>query len=72
MLAGSKRTELTITDTKTASVVNSIKASFIRLYAVTPASILDSLMLPHLLDPENEHDDDSAESAIQENALINC
>ncbi|MCT4367841.1 MAG: IS5 family transposase, partial [Synechococcaceae cyanobacterium MAG-AL2] len=29
---------------------------FIRRYAVTPANIHDSQMLPRLLDPENEHD----------------
>ncbi|MFM7238173.1 MAG: transposase, partial [Cyanobium sp.] len=28
---------------------------FIRRYAVTPANIHDSQMLPRLLDPENEH-----------------
>lgn len=36
---------------------------FIRRYAVTPANIHDSQMLPRLLDPENEHDFVWADSA---------
>jgi IS5 family transposase len=36
---------------------------FIRRYAVTPANIHDSQMLPRLLDPENEHDYVWADSA---------
>jgi IS5 family transposase len=36
---------------------------FIPRYAVTPANIHNSLMLPHLLDPENEHDYAWADSA---------
>ena len=36
---------------------------FIRRYAVTPAKIYDSQMLPRLLDPENEHDIAWADSA---------
>jgi len=35
---------------------------FIRLYAVTPANVHDSQMLPRLLDPENEDDDVWADS----------
>ena len=36
---------------------------FIRRYAVTPANVHDSRMLPRLLDPENEHDYVLADSA---------
>jgi IS5 family transposase len=38
------------------SICIDVDHGFIRRYAVTPANIHDSQMLPHLLDPENEHD----------------
>ena len=45
------------------SICIDVDQGFIRRYAVTPANIHDSQMLPHLLDPENEHDDVWADSA---------
>jgi IS5 family transposase len=45
------------------SICIDVDHGFIRRYAVTPANIHDSQMLPHLLDPENEHDFVWADSA---------
>ena len=45
------------------SICIDVDHGFIRRYAVTPANIHDSQMLPQLLDPENEHDDVWADSA---------
>jgi IS5 family transposase len=45
------------------SVCIDVDHGFIRRYAVTPANIHDSQMLPRLLDPENEHDFVWADSA---------
>jgi IS5 family transposase len=45
------------------SICIDVDHGFIRRYAVTPANIHDSQMLPLLLDPENEHDDVWADSA---------
>ena len=45
------------------SICIDVDQGFIRRYAVTPANIHDSQMLPHLLDPENEHDNVWADSA---------
>ena len=45
------------------SICIDVDHGFIRRYAVTPANIHDSQMLPHLLDPENEHDYVWADSA---------
>jgi IS5 family transposase len=38
------------------SICIDVDHGFIRRYVVTPANIHDIQMLPHLLDPENEHD----------------
>jgi len=38
------------------SICIDVDHGFIRRYAVTPANINDSQILPRLLDPENEHD----------------
>jgi IS5 family transposase len=45
------------------SICIDVDHGFIRRYAVTPANIHDSQMLPRLLDPENEHDFVWADSA---------
>jgi IS5 family transposase len=45
------------------SICIDVDHGFIRRYAVTPANIHDSQMLPKLLDPENEHDYVWADSA---------
>ena len=45
------------------SICIDVDHGFIRRYAVTPANIHDSQMLPRLLDPENEHDYVWADSA---------
>ena len=45
------------------SICIDVDHGFIRRYAVTPANIHDSQMLPCLLDPENEHDYIWADSA---------
>jgi len=45
------------------SICIDVDHGFIRRYAVTPANIHDSQMLPLLLDPENEHDYVWADSA---------
>lgn len=48
------------------SICIDVDHGFIRRYAVTPANVHDSQMLPHLLDPKEEHDnvwEDSAYSA---------
>ena len=45
------------------SICIDVDYGFIRRYAVTPANIHDSQMLPRLLDPENEHDGVWADSA---------
>ena len=45
------------------SICIDVDHGFIRRYAVTPANIHDSQMLPRLLDPENEHDHVWADSA---------
>jgi IS5 family transposase len=45
------------------SICIDVDHGFIRRYAVTPANIHDSQMLPQLLDPENEHDYVWADSA---------
>ena len=45
------------------SISIDVDHGFIRRYAVTPANIHDSQMLPCLLDPENEHDYVWADSA---------
>ena len=45
------------------SIYIDVDHDFIRRYAVTPANIHDSQMLPRLLDPENEHDFVWADSA---------
>ena len=45
------------------SICIDVDHGFIRRYAVTPANIHDSQMLPCLLDPENEHDYVWADSA---------
>jgi len=45
------------------SICIDVDHGFIRRYAVTPASIHDSQMLPCVLDPENEHDYVWADSA---------
>ena len=45
------------------SICIDVDHGFIRRYAVTPANIHHSQMLPQLLDPENEHDDVWADSA---------
>jgi len=45
------------------SICIDVDHGFIRRYAVTPANIQDSQMLPLLLDPENEHDNVWADSA---------
>ena len=45
------------------SICIDVDHGFIRRYAVTPANIHDSQMLPRLLDPENEHDFVLADSA---------
>jgi len=45
------------------SICIDVDHGFIRRYAVTPANIHDSQMLPHLLDPDNEHDYVWADSA---------
>ncbi|MCT4364886.1 MAG: IS5 family transposase [Synechococcaceae cyanobacterium MAG-AL1] len=45
------------------SICVDVDHGFIRRYAVTPANIHDSQMLPRLLDPENEHDYVWADSA---------
>jgi IS5 family transposase len=45
------------------SICVDVDHGFIRRYAVTPASIHDSQMIAHLLDPENEHDFVWADSA---------
>jgi IS5 family transposase len=45
------------------SICIDVDHGFIRRYAVTPANIHDSQILPHLLDPENEHDYVWADSA---------
>lgn len=36
------------------SICIDVDHSFIRLYAVTPANVHESQMLPHLLDPEKK------------------
>ena len=46
------------------SICIDVDHGFIRRYAVTPANIHDSQMLPLLLDPENEHDYVWADSRI--------
>lgn len=46
------------------SICIDVDHGFIRRYAVTPANIHDSQMLPRLLDPENEHDYVWADSAF--------
>ena len=45
------------------SICIDVEHGFIRRYAVTPANVHDSQMLPRLLDPENEHDYVWADSA---------
>ena len=45
------------------SICIDVDHGFIRRYAVTPANIHNSQMLPRLLDPENEHDSVWADSA---------
>jgi IS5 family transposase len=45
------------------SIYIDVEHGFIRRYAVTPANIHDSQMLPRLLDPENQHDYVWADSA---------
>ncbi len=45
------------------SICVDVDHCFIRRYAVTPASIHDSQMIAHLLDPEDEHDFVWADSA---------
>jgi IS5 family transposase len=45
------------------SICTDINHGFIRRYAVTPANIHDSQMLPRLLDPANEHEYVWADSA---------
>jgi IS5 family transposase len=45
------------------SICIDVDHGFIRRYAVTPANVHDSQMLPRLLDPENEHDYVWADSA---------
>jgi len=45
------------------SICIDVDHGFIRRYAVTPANIHDSQMLPRLLDPENKHDYVWADSA---------
>ena len=45
------------------SICIDVDHGFIRRYAVTPANIHNSQMLPRLLDPENEHDFVWADSA---------
>lgn len=45
------------------SICVDVDHGFIRRYAVTPANIHDSQMLPRLLDPENEHNYVWADSA---------
>jgi IS5 family transposase len=45
------------------SICIDVDHGFIRRYAVTPANIHDSQILPRLLDPENEHDYVWADSA---------
>lgn len=45
------------------SICVDVDHGFIRRYAVTPANIHDSQMLPRVLDPENEHDFVWADSA---------
>ncbi|QPN65280.1 transposase [Synechococcus sp. CBW1006] len=45
------------------SICIDVDHGFIRRYAVTPANIHDSQLLPRLLDPENEHDFVWADSA---------
>ena len=45
------------------SICIDVDHGFIRRYAVTPANIHDSQILPRLLDPENEHDYIWADSA---------
>ena len=45
------------------SICIDVDHGFIRRYAVTPANIHDSQMVPRLLDPENEHDYVWADSA---------
>jgi len=39
-----------------SSICIDVKHGFLRRYAITPANIHDSQMLPRLLDPENRHD----------------
>mgnify|MGYP003335027914 FL=1 len=45
------------------SICIDVDHGFIRRYAVTPANVHDSQMLPRVLDPENEHDCVWADSA---------
>ncbi len=48
------------------SICIDVDHGFIRRYAVTPANIHDSQMLPRLLDPDNKHDYVWADSAYSE------
>lgn len=45
------------------SICIDVDHSFIRLYAVTPANVHESQMLPHLIDPENKRTYAWADSA---------
>ena len=53
------------------SICIDVDHGFIRRYAVTPANIHDSQMLPRLLDPENEHDYVWADSAYSGDSFEN-
>jgi len=53
------------------SICVDVDHGFIRRYAITPANLHDSQMLPYLLDPENEHDHVWADSAYSGSAFQN-
>ena len=62
MLAGQIKNGISYYGYKNSICID-VDRGFIRRYAVTPANIHDSQMLPRVLDPENEHDYVWADSA---------
>jgi len=54
-LVGSTRMASVTTDTRTSIRIDA-EHGFIRRYAITPANIHDTQMIPQVLDPENRDD----------------